>query len=190
MCAATYKCIQSVRVGTRICMRKRWYTHAEPVIHTYSPTGWEPCRRGCEAAIAAPARMLLLFAKRCIILSAMSGISKRNTSGFAIVLRICSPIQFPPALRARSRHTFLYPTISFPLSPTSLDYALPLVPLLQELHRNWPALHVTGMHDSQITRKPGRRRRHPEVSLSQQDRISKIEPHPLKYIFFYNKLYH
>lgn len=31
-----------------------------------------------------------------IILSAMPGISKRNTSGFAIVLRICSPIHNLP----------------------------------------------------------------------------------------------
>lgn len=95
--------------------------------------------------------MLLLFAKRCIILSAMSGISKRNTSG----------------LRDRAAHLFANPvppspsevrlslplSISPSLSPTSLAMHYLMLPLLQELHHNWPTLHVTGMHDLQITRK-------------------------------------
>lgn len=161
MCTATYKCISTVHVDTRICVRKRWYTHAEPVIRIR--LGREPRRRGCEAATAAPARMLLLFAKRCIILSAMSGISKRNTSGFAIVLRICSPIQFPSALRSPTYVSIpLYPSLFLRL-PSTMHY---FVPLLQELHHNWPTLHVTGMHDSQITRKPSRRRQNPGVSFA------------------------
>lgn len=172
MCTAMYKCISTVFAW--ICVHKRWYTHAEPVIRIR--LGRERRRRGCEAATAAvaaavaaaaapaaapaPARMLLLFAKRCIILSAMSGISKRNTSGFAIVLRICSPIQFP-SCRCAHRHTS--PSLSIFRLPSTMHY---LVPLLQELHRNWSTLHVTGMHDSQITRKPSRRRRHPGVSFA------------------------
>lgn len=99
-------------------------------VHTYLAR--QRCRRGCKATAtpAAPAApMLLLFAKRCIILSAMLGISKRNTSGFAIVLRICSLIQRPSLslsgsfrLSLSARHPTPSPSFCTPfsLSVTSL----------------------------------------------------------------------
>lgn len=72
----------------------RALTQYGPYIRAYLEV--ERWRRGCKATATPPPSMLLLFAKRCIILSAMPGISKRNTSGFAIVLRICSPIHNLP----------------------------------------------------------------------------------------------
>lgn len=104
--------------------------------------------------------MLLLFAKRCIILSAMSGISKRNTSGLRdrAAHLFANPVS-PFALRSTSLSPSpLFHHLSVPpsLSPTSLAMHYLVLPLLQELHHNWPTLHVTGMHDLQITRKsPG-----------------------------------
>ena len=147
------------------------YSHVGPgrrgtYVHTYLAR--QRCRRGCKAtatpaAPAAPAApMLLLFAKRCIILSAMLGISKRNTSGFAIVLRICSPIQRPPSLSGSFRLSLS------PRHPLPLLRSVPLS--LCRSHRwvctaSWlsptraasqliPTLHATGVHDLQITRKP------------------------------------
>lgn len=88
---------------------------------------------GCKTAIVVPTRMLLLFAKRCIILSAMSRISKRNTSGFTIVLRICSPIQFSLYTTDISLSlSFVFSlALPFPISDFA-RYALYLVPLLHK----------------------------------------------------------
>lgn len=109
--------------------------------------------------------MLLLFAKRCIILSAMSGISKRNTSGLRdrAAHLFANPVPPSPS-EVRLSPSPLFHHISVPpsLSPTSLAMHYLVLPLLQELHHNWPTLHVTGMHDLQITRKsPGE----PEATL-------------------------
>lgn len=98
--------------------------------------------------------MLLLFAKRCIILSAMSGISKRNTSGLRdrAAHLFANPVPFLCSPSPPFHHLSVPPS----LSPTSLAMHYLVLPLLQELHHNWPTLHVTGMHDLQITRKsPG-----------------------------------
>lgn len=101
--------------------------------------------------------MLLLFAKRCIILSAMSGISKRNTSGLRDRAAHLFANPVPPSPSEVRLSHFLYLPVPPSLSPTSLAmHYLAMLPLLQELHHNWPPLHVTGMHDLQITRKsPG-----------------------------------
>lgn len=103
--------------------------------------------------------MLLLFAKRCIILSAMSGISKRNTSGLRdrAAHLFANPVPPSPSevRLSFSRAISLFICLSVPpsLSRTSLAMHYLMLPLLQELHHNWPTLHVTGMHDLQITRK-------------------------------------
>lgn len=140
-------------------------------MHTYLAR--ERCRRGWKAtATAAPpaAPMLLLFAKRCIILSAMLGISKRNTSGFAIVLRICSPIQDSPVSPPLSwllltvalcsiREPFPSVLHSRAMGLSNVGrtarYALPRGSLPTRAASQ--LIHVArlrGVHDLQITRKP------------------------------------
>lgn len=140
----------------------RALTQYGPYIRAYLEV--ERWRRGCKATATPPPSMLLLFAKRCIILSAMPGISKRNTSGFAIVLRICSPIHNLPLhgllllllTSLRSIHAATSPPFLRLVTESRSSSSIPLLPLRTRLESRL----IHGCTPVQITRKSSRGRRH------------------------------